>query len=219
MDIYDGGVARYVQQSGVPFLSVDYRLAPEAQYSTNVKDAYAALKWTFENAEELGVDPSRITVMGDSGGGGMTAAVTHWNLEAGDKLPIAKQILIYPMLDDRNTQEDPELASFLAWNELDNATGWSCLLGDKFQSADLKPSAAPARMEKATGLPPAYIETGELDFFRNENILYAAKFGVAGISAELYVRPGCPHGFDVLAQDSDVSKRAYADRIRTLRAL
>jgi acetyl esterase/lipase len=216
---YDGLIARYVSDSGVPFLGVDYRLAPEAQYPLNVKDAYNGLNWLFDNADDMGVDKSRIVVMGDSGGGGIAAAVTHWNRENGNLLPIAKQVLIYPMLDDRNTTRDPHIGDFAVWNSVMNKLGWSSILGDQFQAPVVKPSASPARMEDATGLPPAYIETGELDIFRNEDILYAAKLGQAGISTELHVHPGCPHAFEVVAPTSDVSLRAYADRKRVLQSI
>ena len=173
----------------------------------------------FAHAEELGVDPKKIAVMGDSAGGGICAAVTHWNLESGKNLPIVKQILIYPMLDDRNVTGDDYLTHFATWSHDDNYTGWSSILGDKFGSSDLKPSAVPARLKTAEGLPPIYIETGELDIFRDEDLIYAGKFGQAGISAEVHIHPGCPHAFDVFAPGSDVQTRSFADRIRTLKAL
>ncbi|MCB1688303.1 MAG: alpha/beta hydrolase, partial [Halioglobus sp.] len=81
-------------------VSVDYRLAPETAFPGPVEDAYAALKWMAASSEELGVDPSRIAVMGESAGGGLAAMLA---LMARDRaeVPITQQILIYPMLDDR----------------------------------------------------------------------------------------------------------------------
>ena len=73
--IYDGPVSRYVSNSGVSMLAVDYRLAPEHPYPMPVEDCYAGLRWLAEHAGELGVDPARIAVMGDSAGGGLAAAV------------------------------------------------------------------------------------------------------------------------------------------------
>jgi len=216
--LYDSVVGKYVTNTGVPFLNVEYRLAPESQYPTNVSDAHAGLVWLHDHASELGVDPSRIAIMGDSGGGGLAAALAHWNKEKNGP-SIAKQILIYPMLDDRNIQHDSHIGQFAVWSDVDNETGWGCLLGSKRGAPDVPPSAAPARMTDATGLPPAYIETGELDIFRNEDIEYAAKFGKAGISIELHVHPGVPHAFEGLAPDSKVAKRAFEDRYRAIQTI
>lgn len=132
--MYDGCMGLYANESGIPFLAVESRRAPEYRYPTNVKDGYAGLMWLFEHAAELGVDPTRIAVMGDSSGGTMAAAIIHWNLEQDHKLSIVKQFLIYPTLDDRNTNEDMQIGPFATWTHLDNATAWECLLGDLFQA-------------------------------------------------------------------------------------
>jgi acetyl esterase/lipase len=107
--IYDGPVSHYVSNSGVSMLAVDYRLAPEHPYPVPVEDCYAGLRWLAEHADELGVDPARIAVMGDSAGGGLAAAVALLARDRGGP-ELAAQILIYPMLDDRNTAPDPEIA-------------------------------------------------------------------------------------------------------------
>lgn len=211
----DGGVAAYVSATGVPFLSVEYRLAPEIQYPGNVADAHAGLVWLYEHALELGVDAQRLAVMGESAGGGLAAALTHYNLDK--KGPaIAKQILVYPMLDDRNSGEHPHIGQFALWTQADNQTGWKCLLGDKLGAFDLPPSAAPARMKTAEGLPPLYLDVGELDIFRDEDIEYAAKFGKVGIESELHLYPGVPHGFEGMAPESKVAKAAFANRFRAI---
>src|SRR5580700_1036088 len=108
--IYDGPVSRYVSDSGVSMLAVDYRLAPEHPYPVPVEDCYAGLRWLAEHADELGVDPARIAVVGDSAGGGLAAAVALLARDQGGP-DLAAQILIYPMLDDRNTTPDPEIAA------------------------------------------------------------------------------------------------------------
>jgi acetyl esterase/lipase len=122
--IYDGPVARYVSATGVPFLSVEYRYAPEHPAPTPVTDGYAGLEWLVAHATELGVDPERIAIMGDSGGGGVAASLAIYARDYGAPA-IAKQILLYPMLDDCNTMPDPELAAFATWTYDDNATGWA----------------------------------------------------------------------------------------------
>ncbi|ABW14134.1 Alpha/beta hydrolase fold-3 domain protein [Parafrankia sp. EAN1pec] len=216
--LYDPWVARYVSATGVPMLSVEYRLAPEHPHPTPVEDCYAALRWLADHAVELGVDPARIAVMGDSGGGGLAAAVALLARDRGGPA-LARQILIYPMLDDRNTTPDPAIAPFAGWNYDDNITGWGALLGMARGGPDVPPYAAPARADDLTGLPPAYVEVGELDIFRDESIEYARRLAMAGVSIELHVHPGAPHGFDALGPETDIGQRATADRVRVLTGL
>ena len=128
--LYDLAVRDYVATSGVPMLMVDYRIAPEHPHPTPVEDCYAALRWLADNATTLGVDPARIGVMGDSAGGGLAAGVCLLARDRGGP-PVAQQLLIYPMLDDRAHSPDPQLLPFLTWTYDDNVTGWAALLGDK----------------------------------------------------------------------------------------
>ena len=107
VNVFDRLVAKYVQNTDVPFLSVDYRLAPEYPGAVLVDDGKAALAWFLARAEEFHVDRARIAVMGDSGGGGVAAGVAIAARDAG--VVVAKQLLIYPMLDDRTVDPDPEL--------------------------------------------------------------------------------------------------------------
>ena len=216
--IFDGPVARYVARSGVAMLSVQYRLAPEHPHPTPVQDAYAGLVWLAEHAEELGIDPDRIAVMGDSAGGGLAAGVAVLARDRGGPR-LAHQLLIYPMLDDRNTTPDPELVAFAGWSYDDNITGWNALLGEGHEERDVDPSAAPARLMDGAGLPPAYIEVGQLDIFRDEDVRYALTLSRAGVPVELHVHPGVPHEYDAIAFESDVARRAQADRERVLRSL
>ena len=216
--LYDGTVARYVSASGVPMLAVEYRYAPEHPGLTPVEDSYAALRWLADHSAELGVDPGRIAVMGDSAGGGIAAGLA---LLARDRSgpAIAQQILIYPMLDDRTTTPDPQLVPFAGWTYEDNLTGWAALLGDDIGGPDVSAYAAPARITDAVGLPPVYLEVGELDIFRNEGIEFARRTAAAGVSTELHVRPGVPHGWDVVAPEANVTTRAMSDRVRRLKSL
>jgi acetyl esterase/lipase len=215
IDLFDGPVARYVSASGVPMLSVEYRRAPEHPFPTPLEDAYAALRWLHQHAAELRVDRDRIGVMGDSAGGGMAAALTILARERGGP-GIARQILLMPMLDDRTTTPDPHIAPYLVWSYDDSRTAWPALLGDAAGGPDVPATAAPARLEDATGLPPAYIEVGQLDVFRDEDTAYATKLSRAGVPVEFHLHPGAPHEFDSIAFDSDLARRAIADRIRVL---
>jgi acetyl esterase/lipase len=215
VDLYDEVVSWYVGESGVPFLSVELRLAPEATSPTSLaEDVFSGLTWLADHATDLGVDPSRIAVMGDSGGGGPTAGAA---ILARDRdVPVAKQILIYPMLDDRNTTPGPLPPEFLTWTYDQNYTGWVTLLGDDLGSSDVSPVAAPGRLKDFAGLAPAYIDVGDLDIFRDESIAHAAGLAKAGIPIELHVHPGAPHGFERFVPESSVAKRAMADRVHAV---
>ena len=123
------------------------------------------------------------------------------------------------MLDDRTTTADPELAPFAAWSYDDNYTGWHALLGDDVGGPDVSSYAAPARAADVSGLPPTFIDTGELDIFRDECVeLCRVASAATGTSVELHVHPGCPHGYDRMPIPV-AEQRAVADRIRVLRRL
>lgn len=213
IDLFDPVVSEYVALSGVPMLSVDYRRAPEATREGPGDDAFAALLWLREHAGELGVETGRIAVMGDSAGGGLAAGVA---LRARDAdIPLGAQILIYPMLDDRTRASDPSIAELVTWTWAWNATAWDALL----DGGPPVPALAPARASRLDGLAPAYIEVGELDIFRDEDVDYAARLLAAGVSTELHVRVGAPHGFERRAPAAGISRRAVADRVRVLSSL
>jgi acetyl esterase/lipase len=218
LDLYDKVVSWYVAQTGVPFLSVDYRLAPEATSSTSLaEDVFTGLTWLTAHAAGLGADPARIAVMGDSGGGGPTAGAAILARER--NVPLARQILVYPMLDDRNTAPGAIPAEVITWTYDNNYTGWYALLGDEIGGDKVSPVAAPGRLTDFTGLAPAYIDVGDLDIFRDESIAYAAGLAKAGVPVELHVHPGAPHGFERFVPDAGVARRAMADRVRAVTAI
>jgi acetyl esterase/lipase len=218
IDHFDRIVSRYVSDSGVPMLAVDYRLAPEHPHPTPVEDCYAGFQWLVTRAADLGVDASRIGIMGDSAGGGLAAAVAILARERGDSPP-SRQLLIYPMLDDRTVVADAALDQFASWRYVDNAIAWDALLGTTAGGPDVPASAAPARATDLSGLPPAYVEVGQLDIFRDESIAYAQRLSQAGVDVELHVHPGVAHVFDLIAPDADVTHRARADRLRVIASL
>jgi acetyl esterase/lipase len=217
VDLYDAIISDYVARSGVPMLAPSYRLAPEHPHPTPVEDAYAGLAWLLGNAAMLGVDPARVAVMGDSAGGGLAAGVALLARDRG--IALKRQILIYPMLDDRNLEPQEALLPFAGWTYDNNFTGWTALLGPACNTNEVEYSAAPARVEDLSGVAPAYVEVGELDIFRDEDIEYARRIAAAGVSTELHVHPGAPHGFERFAPESDVARRAMADRFRVLAQL
>ncbi|OUM45085.1 alpha/beta hydrolase [Arthrobacter sedimenti] len=211
---YDPLVRQYVQWTGVPQLAVEYRLAPEVKGETPARDVLAAVRWLHQNAERLEVDPNRIAVMGDSGGGGIGAGAVILARDHG--VPLAKQILLYPMLDDRTTDPDPDLVPYISWNYDSNFTGWYALLGDEIGTDEVSPVAAPARLGNFSGLPPAYIEVGTLDIFRDECISYAQRLLRAGIDTDLHVLAGYPHGADWHGLQTSWKDRWKADRVRAM---
>jgi acetyl esterase/lipase len=217
LDAYDSLLAWYVAATGVPFLSVGYRLAPEAQGTKLSEDVFAGLGWLIEHASSLGVDQDRIALMGDSGGGAPAAGAAILARDRG--IPIAGQILIYPMLDDRNQIPDAALEPFATWSYDNNFTAWSAVLGAAPGAAGVSPIVAPARLADFAGLAPAYIEVGELDIFRDEDIAYAQSLARAGVSVELHVHPGAPHGFERFAPRSALAIRAMNDRWRVIAAM
>ena len=210
-------VRHYVQLTGVPFLAVGYRLAPEFPGEVPATDCFAGLRWMADHAAELDTDPARIAVMGASAGGGLAAAAAI--LARDHAVALARQILIFPMLDDRNTIPDPLLADSATWTYDQNYTGWLALLGAELGGPAVSPVAAPARLTDFAGLAPAYIEVGDLDIFRDEDISYAQNLMRAGVTCELHVYPGSPHGHDWADPDSAISRRAVAPRIRLITAI
>jgi acetyl esterase/lipase len=216
--LYDGPISRYVSGSGVSMLAVEYRLAPEHPYPTPVEDCYSGLLWLVEHAAELDVDPARIGVMGDSAGGGIAAAVALMSRDRGGPA-LVHQILIYPMLDDRNTSPDPEIVPFAVWSYDDNITGSGALLGEAVGGASVSPYAAPARAIDLSGLPPCYLEVGQLDIFRDEDLDYAQRLSAAGVTVEFHLRPGVPHEFETYAYATDVARRSVSDRPRVLSSI
>ena len=217
LDLYDELMSFYVCETGVPFLAVGYRLAPEVRAPTLAEDVYSAISWLIAHAEELGVDASRIAVMGDSGGGAPAAGAAI--LARDRNILLTKQILIYPMLDDRQPNRDSALEPFLTWTYDDNFTAWSAALGEACGTDDVPPTAAPARLTDFRGLPETYLDVGDLDILRDEGIAFTQCLARAGVPVELHVHPGVPHGWERLAPKSQAAVRAMADRVRAITSL
>jgi acetyl esterase/lipase len=195
---------------GMAVVSVEYRLAPETPHPGPVEDCYAGLAWTAAHAAELGIDPDRIIVGGASAGGGLSAAVALLARDRGGPA-LAGQLLMCPMLDDRNdTLSSLQMTGLGIWDHAANDLGWTALLGDAKGGPDVSPYAAPARATDLSGLPPAYIDVGSAETFRDEDVAYATRIWQAGGGAELHVWPGGFHGFAGMAPDAAVSKAAIA---------
>jgi len=206
-----------VTRVGCVAVSVDYRLPPEHQFPAPVEDCYAGLRWLFTHASDLGVDPSRIAIGGASAGGGLAAGLALLTRDRGE-VPVAFQLLIYPMIDDQNvTPASYAITDPRVWQRESNRLGWKAYLGRDGGEDDVSPYAAAARATDLTNLPPAYIPVGALDLFIDENIEYAQRLIQAGVPTELHVYPGAFHGFDLFAPSAAVSKRFKAERDQALK--
>ncbi len=200
-------------------ISVEYRLAPQTQYPGPLEDCYAGLVWAAGHAAELDIDADRIIIGGKSAGGGLAAALALLARDRGGPRPLG-QLLLCPMLDDRDsTFSSHQMTGLGMWDLTSNATAWKALLGDRYGAADLPPYAAPSRATDLSGLPPAYVEVGSAEMFRDEDVAYANAIWQAGGQAELHVWPGAYHGFDGLAPQAALSQDARDARTRWLRRL
>jgi acetyl esterase/lipase len=188
--------------------SVNYRLAPEAPHPAPLEDIYSVFAWLHKNAGQLNLDPTRIGIKGESGGGGLAAAVALYARDhRGPKF--AFQHLIYPMIDDRTAvREDlhPHVGEFV-WTQQHNHFGWRSLLGREPGAADVSPYAAASRAADVSGLPPTYIE---------ENLTYADRLSRAGVPVEFHMYPRAYHGF-YQATNARVTQQAERDTREALR--
>lgn len=209
-------VKSLVSSVGCVAVSVDYRLAPETPFPGAVEDCYAALRWLYTQASELGVDATRLAIAGASAGGGLAAALGLLTRDRGE-VPLAFQLLIYPMLDDRTaavTEPHPYVGEYV-WTPEANRFGWAALLGREPGGSDVSPYAAAARAQRLEGLPPTYLSVGSLDLFLEENLEYARRLMRAGVPTELHVYPGAFHGFNMVT-GAQVSRAFVRDQLAAL---
>lgn len=205
----------WVQDLCVRVVTIDYRLAPEHPHPAPFDDCYAGLVWLSRHASELGIRHDRIVVGGASAGGGLAAAVV---LAARDRRgpSVRGQLLDYPMLDDRPTASTGMFDGIGVWDRVSNETGWAALLNG---TEPVPPYAAPARADDLRDLPPAFIDVGAAEIFRDEAVDYARRIWAAGGDAELHVWPGAFHACDIFAPHAGISRRMIAARRDWLRRM
>lgn len=215
IDTSDAICRSLVNRAGCAALSVGYRLAPEHRFPAAVEDCYAGVRWAAEHAVELGADPGRIAVGGDSAGGNLAAAVT---LLARDRAgpAIAAQLLVYPNTD--YAADTPSLAENddpALFNRSSVAWYWRHYLEKPEDGMD--PLASPLRAPSLEHLPPALVITAEYDPLRDEGERYAERLRASGVPTEHTRYPGMIHGFFAMAGTFEAGGRALdqaADYLR-----
>lgn len=213
----------FASDFGIRTFGVEYRLAPEHPHPTPVEDCFAALQHLVSNAATLGIDPGRIVLAGESAGGFLAAGLSLLARDRGHSPPIAKQLLLYPMLDDRSStrHRNPDSAlhrSMESWIVgIDMC--WDGYLDGKRGEADVSPYGAPARAEDLRGLPATYIDVGGLDWFRDESLEFAARLAKADVEVEVHLYAGVPHCFDLIAPGIPVTLNAKENRRRALESV
>ncbi len=207
---------RWCQMFRCVGVSVGYRLAPETPYPGPLDDCYAGLQWVHDHAAELGADPARIGIGGASAGGGLAAGLALLARDRGE-LRVAFQLLIYPMIDDRQITVSSQWLDPI-WSPDASRYGWTAYLGAAKGGPDVAVYAAAARATDLSGLPPTLITVGAIDGFSDEDIDYALRLRHAGVAVELHVYPGAPHGFDSLMPGIAIARRAQRDIEDWLRA-
>lgn len=192
-------------------VNVDYRLAPEMPFPGPVEDNYAALLWLYRNAAALGVDRTRIAVMGESAGGGLAALLAIAARDRGE-VPLCYQLLLYPMLDDHTGSAGAARPAVkpIGWSAEANVFGWSAFLGVPAGSARVPAGAVPARVSNLAGLPPCFIGVGAIDLFAAEDMAYARRLIDVGVPTQLHVTPGAFHAFDFVVPQARVAREFTA---------
>ena len=194
LDSYEGEARQHAVGADALVVSIDYRLAPEHPYPAAVDDVWAATQWVAAHGEELGADPKRLAVAGDSAGGNLAAVIAQVARDSGGP-PLAFQLLWYPA-----TTWDTSLPSFsenahapiLAMAAVAQLSRWYA------NGVDLKnpPSTlVPARADDLTGLPPAYIAVAGHDPLRDDGARYAELLAAAGVPVEVHNATALVHGY------------------------
>ena len=210
-------VLAWVESLDVIVATVEYRLAPESPHPTPAEDCYAGLVWVADHGTELGGDPERLVVVGGSAGGGLAASVAIMARDRA-KPTVLAQLLMCPMLDDRNESvSSRQFDGIGIWDRQMNELGWTALLGAGRGGPGVSPYAAPSRLTDFSGLPPAFIDVGSAEVFRDEAVDYATRLWAAGVQAELHVWAGGYHGFASPSNESRLSRQARAAQVNWLK--
>jgi acetyl esterase len=192
LDSHDSECRAMCNRAGITVVSVDYRLAPEHKFPAAVEDSFAALEWTAANAAELGVDPARIAVGGDSAGGNLAAVVAQIARDRGGPR-IAFQLLVYPVTDARLAH--PSMDENAEGYGLSRAQmAWFIEQYVRGEADKLDSRCSPLLAKSLADLPPALVITAEYDVLRDEGEAYARRLIGAGVRTALTRYTGMIHG-------------------------
>ncbi len=205
---------RLARDLDIVVATLDYRLAPEHPFPAGLDDCMTVLRWLHRHADDLGIDPARIAVGGESAGGGLAAVVAQRAHDEG--IPVAFQVMICPMLDDRTVLRDAGTRGELIWTPENNRAAWEWYLGHPVRESESRPYTSAARRQDLTGLPPAWIGVGDIDLFHDEDLDYARRLREAGVPVEVVVVPGMAHGMDMLpAASMEAFKESWSRALAT----
>ena len=214
LSTHDGFCRRLCAGSGVRVIAVDYRRAPEHPFPAALDDCTAATRWAADNAAQLGIDPARLAVGGDSVGGGLAAAVALAARDAGGP-QIALQLLVCPILDVARTAGSR--AAFGEGHFISHAA-FARDLADYAPAVRADdPRLSPLHAPSLAGLPPAAIHTAEFDPFRDEAEAFAARLAAAGVLVRAHRHDGMIHYFYALARAIPYAAAAASMMGRELR--
>ena len=207
LDTHDVLCRQLANASGCALVSVDYRMGPEHRFPAAVEDSLAATYWVHRHAAELGVDPARLAVGGDSAGGNLAAVVALLARDAGD-LAVAWQLLIYPATDMRCGH--PSHAANGKGYLLETPT-IDYFRGNYIEEAHwLDWRASPLLRDDLTNLPPALVLTAGFDPLRDEGLAYANALAAAGSRATSICFERQIHGFITMGKVLDEANTAVA---------
>jgi acetyl esterase len=203
---------RYALEGRCRVFFPDYRLSIKHPFPAPFDDCYSTLSWVHSHADELGVDPQRVALIGDSAGGALAAGVAQKALDLGEN-PICAQILIYPVTDhETKTESARAFTDTPLWRTASNRAMWKVYLAG---STDAPPYAAPLHRDSFAKLPPAWVEVAEFDPLRDEGRQYAEALEAAGVPVEIREAKGAIHGYDLVAE-SPTAEAMFKERMTAI---
>jgi len=209
-EAFVGTIEAYIKRRPCVVVAPAYRTAFVKPYPAAFDDCYMTLLWMRDNADELGIDASKIMIGGHSAGGGLTAAVTHKARDTAD-VKVAFQMPFYPMIDDQQPNDPARAMDCPGWDTRTNAFGWGSYLKDLHaKDAEIPAYAAPARNTDYTNFPPTITFVGEYEPFYWETVEYVRNLKAAGVDVAFKEYEQCTHGPDMIVPKSSLGQDTLA---------